>query len=99
MNRMIFSAGACTAAIAAALTFSGTALADPEEPAPAVDGTASEGPSAAAEIAALQEQGKSVQIVGNDGAAPLESCDVAKTTEGEVANTVMVEVSCPVTDF
>lgn len=99
MNRLIIAAGACSAAVAASLTFSSAALADPEEPNPAVDGTASEGPSAAAEIARLQSEGKSVQIVGNDGAAPLESCDVAKTTEGEVANTVMVEVTCPVTDF
>ncbi|MCZ0727806.1 hypothetical protein [Mycolicibacterium iranicum] len=99
MNRLIFAAGACSAALAASVTFSGAAFADPEEPAPAVDGTASQGPSAAAEIARLQSEGKSVQVVGNDGAAPLESCDVAKTTEGEVANTVMVEVTCPITDF
>lgn len=99
MKRFIVAAGACSAAIAASLTFSGTALAEPDDPAPAVDGTASEGPNAAAEIARLQSEGKSVQVVGNDGAVPLESCDVAKTTEGEVANTVMVEVACPVTDF
>lgn len=99
MKRFIVAAGACSAAIAASLTFSGTALAEPDDPAPALDGTASEGPNAAAEIARLQSEGKSVQVVGNDGAAPLESCDVAKTTEGEVANTVMVEVACPVTDF
>lgn len=99
MNRLFIAAGACAAAVAASLTFSGTALAEPDDPAPAVDGTASQGPSAAAEIARLQSEGKSVQVVGNDGAAPLESCDVANTTEGEVANTVMVEVTCPVTDF
>ena len=76
MNRLMFAAGACSAALAASVTFSGAAFADPEEPAPAVDGTASQGPSAAAEIARLQSEGKSVQVVGNDGAAPLESCVV-----------------------
>ncbi len=98
MNRLIFAAGACSAAAAATVIFSGTAVADPEEPAPAVDGTASEGPSAAAEIARLQEEGKAVQVVGAERGALLENCDVANVTEGD-ANTVMVEVSCPVTNF
>lgn len=98
MKRLTFAAAAGSLAAVAALSFSGSALADPEEPAPATDGTASEAPNAAAEIARLQSEGKSVQIVGGE-TAPLESCDIANTTEGEVANTVMVEVSCPVTDF
>ncbi|MDG4663120.1 hypothetical protein [Mycobacterium sp. 236(2023)] len=99
MNRLIIAAGACSAAIAATLSFSGTAFADPEEPAPAVDGTASGGDSAATEIARLQSEGKSVQVVGNANASPLENCDVTNTTQGELANTVMVEVSCPLTNF
>lgn len=93
MNRSLFVAGAGTAAAALALTFSGVALAEPEDPAPAVDGTASEAPSAADQVAALQAEGKSVQVVGSDNGM-LQNCDVVTITEGEVANTVMMEVDC-----
>ena len=94
MNRTMFAAGACTAAVAAALSFSGTALADPEDPAPAPDDTAAAAPNAAVEVARLQAEGKSVQVVGAERGAMLENCDVSNTTEGESANTVMVQVSC-----
>jgi hypothetical protein len=93
MNRLMYAAGACSAAIAAALTFSAGALAEPDDAAPAVDGTASEGPSAADQVAALRAEGKSVQVVGSDDGM-LQNCDVVNTTEGEAANTVMVEVEC-----
>jgi hypothetical protein len=94
MNRTMFAAGACSAAVAAALTFSGSALADPEDPAPAPDDTAGAAPSAAAEFARLQAEGKSVTVVGADRGAMLENCDVANVTEAENANTVMLEVDC-----
>lgn len=94
MNRSICAAGACTAAVAAALTLSGNALADPEDPAPSPGDTAGAAPSAAVELARLQAEGKSVTVVGADRGAMLENCDVANITEGETANTVMLEVDC-----
>lgn len=94
MNRSIFAAGACTAAVAAALSFSSTALADPEDPAPSPGDTAGAAPTAAVELARLQAEGKSVTVVGADRGAMLENCDVANMTEGEEANTVLLEVDC-----
>ena len=94
MNRKMFAAGVCSAAAAAALTFSGSAAADPEDPAPQPDGAAGEAPSAAQEYARLLSEGKSVTVVGADRGAMLENCDVANMTEGEQANTVMLEVDC-----
>lgn len=93
MNRSLFVAGVGSAAAALALGLSGVASAEPEDPAPVVDGTAAEAPSAADEVAALQAQGKSVQVIGNDNGV-LQTCDVVNTTEGGEANTVMVEVDC-----
>lgn len=93
MKRLMFAVATSSAAAAAALTFAAGAVAEPEDPAPAVDGTAAEGPSAADQVAALQAEGKSVQVVGSDGGM-LQNCDVVNTTEGEAANTVMVEVEC-----
>jgi hypothetical protein len=94
MNRNLLAAGACSAAVAAALTFAGTALAEPEDPVPAPDDTAGQAPTAAQEYARLQSEGKSVTVVGADRGAMLENCDVANVTEGEQANTVMLEVDC-----
>ncbi|PRC44076.1 hypothetical protein C6A85_000000102070 [Mycobacterium sp. ITM-2017-0098] len=94
MNRTIYAAGACSATVAAALTFAGSALADPEDPAPSPGDTAGAAPTAAVELARLQAEGKSVTVVGADRGALLENCDVANMTEGEDANTVLLEVDC-----
>jgi hypothetical protein len=94
MNRSILAAGACTAAVAAALTFTSNALADPEDPAPSPGDTAGAAPTAATELARLQAEGKSVTVVGADRGALLENCDVANMTESAEANTVMLEVDC-----
>ncbi|MCV7055197.1 hypothetical protein [Mycolicibacterium gilvum] len=93
MNRSLFVAGVGSAAAALALGLSGVASAEPEDPAPVVDGTAAEAPSAADEVAALRAEGKSVQVIGNDNGM-LANCDVVNTTEGGEANTVVMEVDC-----
>ena len=93
MNRLVMATAAGAAAVSAALAFAGSAIADPEDAAAEEDGTASQAPNAAQELARLQAEGKSVQVVGNEGGM-LENCDVANMTEGEQANTVMLEVSC-----
>lgn len=93
MNRIMLTAGTYTAAVAAALTFSAVAAAEPEDPAPQPGDTAGAGPNAAQEVARLQAEGKSVQVVGNDDGM-LQNCDVDSMTEGEAVNTVMVTVSC-----
>lgn len=93
MKRITFAAGACSAAVATALTFSGSVLAEPDDPAPAPDDTAGQAPSAAVEYQRLLSEGKSVQVVGAERGALLENCDVADTTEG-AANTVLLKVDC-----
>ncbi|BBY74093.1 hypothetical protein MPRF_09920 [Mycolicibacterium parafortuitum] len=93
MKHLTFVTGTGALAVAAALAFSGNALAEPDDPAPAPGGTAGAAPTAADEVAALQAEGKSVQVVGNDGGL-LENCEVVNTTEGAEANTVMMEVDC-----
>ncbi len=98
MDRVILAAGSCSIAVAAALAFSGSALADPADPTPAPSGTAGEAPNAAAEISRMQSEGKAVHILGAK-TAPIQDCDITKTSPEKGANSVMVHISCPVTDY
>ena len=98
MSRVIISAGACTVAVAAALTFAGTAGADPADPMPAPDDTAGASADAAAQIAKMQAEGKAVHILGAK-TAPMQDCSITGTSPEKNSNSVMVRISCPVTDY